>query len=996
MSVYGLNWQTVTMRFIAGLNQKADPRSLEMPELVRLIDGQFEELGGVQTRYPFGAAESADFFGGTISNARRIASNDTERLLFTKDYLWSRNVQEAKWVYRGEHLATAVDETPVFQSTEEQIDPTRAELNGTIVFAWTVSLTGGSKTYVGAKDKTTGQVKLSPTALPGNAIRPKLVALSTKILLFFADGLGNLLVYALDPASPGTALAGASTTVLGGAAFNLNYDAVREGTNDAAYVAMRRNPTVSYQVARVTAALAVTNATKARACAGPIACSWLATLQRLLVVYNSAGGNIVGDILDGSLADVTTAVAIGSTAFPVRNVACAWNQVTSTAWAFWDDNGATFSTVYRNSIDTAGTVGTPANTNYATIASGAFDHAGRVYCWYATDSTSSETDTSGATLFTAALQNCYLLYRDDGMQVAKSAWLRAGGRPGAGHITGVASPSTNKYAWCGAECRLISTDAHSFPAYADRNPLDVVVEFDTNRARRTARSGSTLYITGGMGVLQYDGIGLAELGALQFPFAFTLADGGAGSMAAGGYSYKSTLRWQNAVGETDRSTTATFKGITQAASHKVTITFDHFDHTLKRSPRANMAIEFWRTVHDAPPGAPFYLVSGVDPSVSAGNNRYIENVPGTSAATFTDNYTDTTLAAGTSDPEEGDTLESIAPPPCTLIAATDTRVFIAGIAGDPDRVWYSKQRKAGEVAAFNDGLAVAIPATGGAITGLAMLNRTLFVFRERAVYRVDGEGLDNTGGGFNYQPERIPGEVGAVSQESIAVTERGIVFKSLKGWQITNGSSIQYIGAPIADYDSEDVLAVTVMEKQHQVRILTSARMLVYDSYASEVMQRPMWSEWSVAGGLDACLWDGNHVYLTDSGPRTQLTSHTGVDYGIDLELAPVKLNDIAGYGAVDCFHLLGEFRSDCTVRVRLARDFQPTYFQDKTHTPALTAGMPLELRHSPSIRQVKALSVRITVTPTSSGEGVELTGIAFKLGVQPGLNRNLAQAAKQ
>lgn len=987
-----LNFQTWTMRFTAGLNQKTDPRSLEAPELARLVNAQFDEVGGIQTRYPYAQADLETSTGLTNLTCRRITTNGTERVLFTNNSLYSQNAQDSLWHLRSEHLAVAVEQTPVFQGTEEQVTCDRAELDGVIVYAWTVALTGGNKTYVAARDKTTGAIVLSPTTLAGNAVSPRLVALAAKILLLFSDGLGNLLAYALDPASPGTALAGASTTVLA-TVFNADYDVVRMGANAA--FAARRSPTTSYEVGTITPALVVTNVTKAVACAGPIALDWQSTLSRLLVVRNSAAGNILGDILDATLADVSVGTAIGSSAFTIRNVTCAWEQgASTTAWAFWDDQGASFSSVFRNTITSAAAVGTQTDINLCTLATRAFAYGGDVYAWYATDESSTAVDTAGTVLFSAALQNVYLLYRDDGKPFAKAAYTRAGGRPGAGNLPGVDPVNATTFAWCGTESRLISTDAHSFPAYADRNPLDIVVEFDTNRARRVARSGNTMYVACAMGLLQYDGVGLTETGFLQFPAAFTLADGGAGTMGAGGYSYKSTYRWQNAAGETDRSTTATIKGITQIASKEVDITFNHLDHTLKSDPRSDVAIEFWRTVADAPPGAPFYLVTGVDPSATTGDNCYIKNTPGTAGATFTDSYIDATLTSKASDPETGDTLEALAPPPCTLIAATDTRVFLAGVAGDPDRVWYSKQRNTGEVAAFNDGLTVAIPATGGAITALALFNRTLFVFREKAVYRVDGEGIDNVGGGFNYQAEELPGNVGAVSQESVAVTDKGIVFKSLKGWYLTNGQGTQYIGGAVSDYDSETVAAATVIEKQHQVRIVTDSRMLMFDTLIGQ------WAEWSVSDAVDACMWDGVHVYLNVDGPCAQQSTHTLTDYGIDVELAWVKLDDLQGYGAVDCFHLLGEYRSACTVRIRLARDYWKdgvdTYFQDKTHTPSLTAGMPLDLRHSPSIRQVKALKVRITIASTSTGESVKLTGIAFKIGVQPGLNRNLAAAQKQ
>jgi hypothetical protein len=207
-----LNWQTWHMRFVAGLNQKADARTLESPELAVCKDVMFDKLGGLQTRYPFALTSNDIFGGGTLSDWRVLAENGDELLLFTKDTLYSWNAQLSKWVAKGTHLAVKVDETPRFVSPGDQVDGDRAELSGTIVYAWTELLGSSSKGYVAALDKTTGNVLMAPTPLAGSAARLRVTALTTKILLTFYDGIAGLYAYALDPASPATALAGSSTT----------------------------------------------------------------------------------------------------------------------------------------------------------------------------------------------------------------------------------------------------------------------------------------------------------------------------------------------------------------------------------------------------------------------------------------------------------------------------------------------------------------------------------------------------------------------------------------------------------------------------------------------------------------------------------------------------------------------------------------------------------------------------------------------------------------
>jgi hypothetical protein len=1006
VSVRGLNWQQWAMKFVAGLDQKTDVRALAPPGLSRAVDLQMDEVGGAQTRYPYVADANSILGGSTLANCRTIVQNGDEWLLFTKDTLYSWSPQLQKWVSKGTHLACKLTEQAQFVNTTDQIDCDRAELDGTIVFAWTES-GASSACYVAAVDKTTKNVIMQPTEIAG-ASRLRVVALETKILLTFEEaspGPGNQIgAYALDPASPSTALGGASTTIA--TTTNEYYDVVKIPDADQAVFAARLTPTTSYMVGTVTASLVAATSTKARTCDGPIAVSPTPDGASAQVVRGNTT-NVQGDLVTiSTLADVYTAQAIGTAPSNPIQIAAAHRSVADSGqyrcYVIWS-NGQSESTVSTsfgtkyNWVDTGNTLGTQDDfVDFTGVVSRAFDHEGRVYVWLGFAATSLTTAAGLETdqVF-GQLQNTYFLYRDDVFLCAKATPNIAGGyATSTGRLPGVANVDTNQYAWCGAERRALALGG-KLSGYSARAPRDILVEFDSDEARRCARLGETLYITGGE-ILQYDGTQLTEVGFHVFPWQLDLIDFAAGTVGAGTYAYQTTWRYDNARGERERSASATAGFVDVAANREVSVIGWcnlNITHKTDKPPAA----EHWRTPVDPNDDAPFYLVTNPDPTDTAGDNCHLStDVSGTLSALI-DSFADATLTVKEAHPENGGQLKNLSPPAASLILATDTRLFLAGVSGDPHRVLYSKYRGANQVASFFGTLAVDIPQEGGAITALALLNETVVVFRESAIYAIDGQGYDNTGGGTNYVARKVPGKVGAVSQEAVSVaTERGIYFKSKRGWYLLNhGWQVEYVGGGIVDYDSEEVLAVDAIEKQHQIRILTASRMLVLDTLVGQ------WFEWSISDGVHSCMFDGAHAYLTSTGPKTQATSYaSGATYGIDIETAFIRLNDLQGYGAVDYFDLLGEFRSACTVRIRLARDDwkdgADTYFQDKTHTPSLTAGKPLELRHRPSIRQCKSLKVRITVTPSSSGEAVKLTGLAFMLGVQSGLNRNLLTAQKQ
>jgi len=987
--VRGLAWQPMTLPFTAGLNQKADPRALQPPELSVCTDAQFDEIGGIQTRLPYAALGSDLASGGTVSNARRLIPNGNELLLFTRDTLYSWNASLSKWVSKGTHLAVKIEEESKFITTGDQIDGDRAELNGVAVYAWV----DGTTTYVSAIDKSTGAVMIAPSLALTGSIRPRLVALATKILLFSAEtAAAALVVRSIDPANFASGGASAPVDVVSAASatFNSYYDVVRNGTADQAIVVSRHTPTTSYDIATVTAGLTVVLTTKARTCDGPIAVSVPPTGATMQVIRGN-GANVQGDYITTSgFVDVTTGQAIGTVLSGALNqiAACHRSIADSGAYrcyVFWSANENSDASEWlckSNYVDTAGTIGTQGTfVRRLGVASRAFDHNGRVYFW----GVFANASGAGYRLFRSQLQNGYFLYRDDGFLVAKAVTQRAGGfAPSVGRLPGVAlTDGTTTYSWCATERRVIPLGAEG-SGYADRGPRDVVFTFDSNEARRCARLGQTLYITGGE-ILQYDGHQLTEVGYHVYPWTFAFGASGAGNLEDGLYAWKVTWRWDNAVGDVDRSTTATTDTDTIAGGpDEVTVTTWTPLHITHKTSRP-IAVEVWRTLKNPVADSPFYLVTSKDPAAT-GDNGYVSNDPTANLlATFSDNYADADADAKETSPENGDVLENLSPPPATVIAASDTRLFLAGVAGDPHRVWYSKLRGDGEVAAFHDALTVPVPAAGGAITALSFLQETLVVFRETAIYALPGDGFDNTANGQNYGPARsISTDIGAVNAESVAVTDRGIIFKSSKGWYVlTKGWSLEYIGGAVSDYDDETPLAIDVIESQHQVRVLTAARMLVFDTLIGQ------WPEWSISDGVHACTWQGTHTYLTTTGPKTQQTTFASATYGIDVELAWVKLGDLQGYGCVDRIDLLGEFRSSCTVRVRLARDFWKdgvdTYFQDKSWNPYPgVVGGPLQVKHGPSIRQMQAIKIRITVTPSTAGESVKLTGLSLVLGFDP------------
>jgi hypothetical protein len=994
MGARGLTNQQVVIPFGVGLNQKMDSRAMQVPSLTRCLDAAFTEAGGLQTRYPYASIGANIFGGGTVSDCRRVFECGSELLLFTATALYSWNAQNSVWVSKGTHLAVKVDESVKFVSTGDQIECDRAELNGTVVYTWndTTTVSAG---YVAAVDQTTGSVLMAPTAVASSESRLRVVALSTKFLLFGVETT-NFNVRVLDPASPAAGVAAAATLI--NALSGLYYDVVKVPSSDSAVFASRYDTTTSYLVGTVTSAGVVASTLKVRTCDGPIAVSCEPTGTQVQIIRGNST-NVQGDLLTiATLADVYTAQAVGTAgAAAITQIAAAHRSTQDSSvyrcYAFWcgADNAAGYPTwgTKSNWVSTGNTLGTQALFGCSTVddqlgvASRAFDYGGRIYLWMEFSGLSS----AGTSPTQIALQNTHFLLRDDGFVCAKAAAGTAGGTHGAvGHLPGVGLVSgSTSFAWCSSRRQIVPLGGDS-EGYSARDPSDITFTFDSNEARRCVRLGETMYISGGE-ILTYDGQRIVECGFHVFPYYMTLAvDAGTGNVADGAYTYKESFRWENARGDVDRSASGSLVSSTMAAGPghfslvtlPVTATHKHITGNLP-------AKEIWRTAVSPSDDSPFYLVTSKDPSVT-GTNGYLDSTE----FTFDDAFVDSVATTKETHPENGGLLENLAPPAATVIHATADRLFLAGVSGDPHRVWYSKQRQANEIAAFHEALTVPVPRAGGDITAIAVRDGVLYVWRETACYALPGDGFDNFGGGQNFGPARlISGDVGCVSMEALAATSTGYVFKSSKGWYALQGLQVEYIGDKVSDYDSDTVYAVHVLEGQHQIRILTSARMLVFDTNVQQ------WAEWTVSDGLHACMWNGTYHYLATAAVKAEQTTYTSLDYGMDVETAWIPLGTIQGFGRIWGVHVLGEYRSTHRLRVRLYRNWTATAFQDKYWTVSpTTVGDALEVDHRPSIQEMRALKIRLTANHPSSdatpptGEALKLSHLTLELGLERYLAR--------
>ncbi|HEY1554788.1 MAG TPA: hypothetical protein VGF94_08140 [Kofleriaceae bacterium] len=1031
MGLQGLDYQLLQIPFSAGLNTKQDPRALEAPELEVLRDAQFDSLDAVSTRFPYLSIGTDILGGGTLANVRRIYECNGELVCFTIDSIYSWDARDSAWVLRGTCLAVAPTEATRFATTDDQINADRAELAGTMFFAWS----NGSAIFVAAMDKTTGAVIGGPLLRTSSGTRPRLVALQTKVALVFDSG-GALEVQVLDPANAGSGLlTGALSLIVAAGTFNSYYDVAQVPGTDSLIGACRNTTMTTHTVFTVAwtgSTWNVSTLSKARTCDGPIAVAPDPDAAHVQIA-RANGSNIQGDLLTLGLGDTFTAQAIGTvaTSGAVNQIAaCFRSTQVGGHWrcmVFWSANENTANTsgfaIETNWVDDGNNLGAKSTfLPWCGLGSRAFTYNGFVYVWAAFGQTSGLGSGAADTSSSGQFQNAYYLMRDDGFLAAKAVYNRGGGlAPSIGHLPGVQlTAGSTTFSWCAAIRRITELGQGTTPGaqtqnmgYAMRAPQEVNITFDSNDARRAVRLGNTLYIAGGE-ILQYDGVQLVEVGFHVYPWFFDAVIGGGSLLPNGLYAYKSTLDYENAQGEIDRSTTATVANATMVGGPNGFIV--ETVSTPLTHKGAAPPVRIWRTAVNPSADAPFYLVTNLNPTLTSGANRYLPNAPTAIGfnPTVTDNDSDAVATVNEASPENGAELANLSPPAASIIAASVDRLFLGGVSGQPDTIWYSKQRDAGEVAAFNDELTVDLPPAGGAMTGIAFhpQTQTLIGFRRRAIYQLPGQGFDNTGEGSNYGPAiALSTDVGAVNPDAIAVAPFGVMFQTDKGWyKLDGGLNLSYIGDKVSAFDSDTVLAMRVVESRHQVRVVTNARVLVYDYLVGQ------WAEWTIATGVHTTSWNGSFVYLdSSSGPMIEATDYSsGVTYGMDVETAWIKPAGPQGRAVVRMLQAFGEYRSSHSLRIRVAIDYlqsggvgggAPVWIDDVIwpESPPVVGSVE-QVRHGPSKKRCQSMKVRITAVAANAtlpnpspptGEAVRLTGLALDAAIEGGLYSGLAPAQR-
>lgn len=915
-----LQEQRIAFKLAGGVETKLDSKAVPAVRLTDLKNGVFVKGAAVRKRNGYAAlGRQVDGTDATYANARALGQRGSELVLFSDDHAYSYRPASDTWSDTGAVVSVSPSEEPIARTGTAQTYGDHATNAGVTVVAWEDSRGGIWWTLL---EDETGRVLRAAAQLTATGARPRCVAVGQVLHVYYADAtVGRIYVLVVNPAEP-MATVSAAILIDDLLAGNPTFDAVPTTYDATAPALMAWNALAGIRVGYITPGGVVGSPASSLPTAGTFSDAEATTITGPLAVAYE-GGNathtggyvaIVWSRAASVSARIMTKTDLATTVVAYEpdashtgvRVTCAFQRGgdssdNSYLWFALEIAGATD----RDARVTYGYVNTDAGAATATVRG-----CGLASRMAADGSTAVLVYVAHAVTYFSTYA-CLRLSDGDNASTAPTRIVAARTMPTicAGLPSGAYLPSFHDDASDDRIHRVVLPYREQVPnkpgQFLEIGLKRVTLDCDDDQAWQSAQLGRCLYLGGAM-LAQYDGRRWAEAGFHYAPDEITTSKSAGGSLTSSTvYGWIVVPEEVNAQGEIDRGPASVPVTVTMGgADTRVTLTIP----TIRLTGRTNVRLAVYRSAPDD--DSIYYRVSSVDPSASAGSNRYVANDPTVDTVTFVDDMSDALAAESETLYTTGGVLSNDPPPTARALTVSKSRLFWTDPADD-NLIRYSQQIADGYGAELTDRLAIAVDPYGGAVTGIAALDDYLVVFKETAIYIVGGDGpLANpsadAASGFT-EPALVTSDVGCLRPLSVSATPIGILFQSQKGiYLLGRDRSVSYVGAPVEAYNAQTVRRTVLLPDRTQILLVCdSGRSLLYDYLFQQ------WSTFTNHEGLSAAVVGGSLYYLRTDDRVFEETPGVYVDDNSQIQLevttAWLHLDDVLqGLQLVYHLHLLG------------------------------------------------------------------------------------------
>lgn len=354
-------------------------------------------------------------------------------------------------------------------------------------------------------------------------------------------------------------------------------------------------------------------------------------------------------------------------------------------------------------------------------------------------------------------------------------------------------------------------------------------------------------------------------------------------------------------------------------------------------------------------------------------------------------------------------------PPASRAACFYNDMLVV-VADDGFTLWPSAQPVVGEGRWWSPIFQIPI-LEGGDIIALAAQDGTLFAFKRRSIFAINGEApTDNGAQGGLGAPRRLAVDVGCVDPRSVVVTSLGVFFQSERGIELlTRSQSVEWVGEPVQDTTAAypTCTAATLDPAQNLVlfelasteaanQVSGTGRTVVFD------LTLKLWVSTdrraNSAGTADTPAQSGGIIY-TGSAYRYAWLGTDGRVYAEDTstyldpgstwvtmrgKTAKIRVTGLQGNAKLHSVAVLAESSTNHQTRINVAYDDSSSWTDSETWTASEVAALTREqLEVGCSREQVMSVQIQVedlvpsntTATPLTTGAGATWVGLAVNIG---------------
>jgi hypothetical protein len=1018
-----LQKQVIDVPFARGVDQKSDPRWVEVGAQTSVLNGRWTKSGSLRKRYGSIAVSKVSVGGGTLNAGAAVESYRGAPIVSDGSNLYSYSAQKSALVWNDELPECVATRTGITQATTGIASCDVAITNGYVCYVYRAKdVSGTAKNYATIIDVSTGAQINANYVLDGGTMHTglRVVAGGTKFYAVWQDASGHLVVSDFDTAGPFlwsvalTLVSDVSSSALDGA-----WDiAPVDGSANQVALAYQRNdtPTNLVNVILFNSSLASIASNNFAIASGILPVFGIALKgtsgETLWVAYTTGDVGFTSFVRCVGLNPSTLAVMVADTllwsqGYGVSNIGAERVNATTCAVVASASGG---DTSWRQINSAAATVG-PQRTQPG----------------YSLWSRPTAITTANGTaimcmMFSAAgIGVAGQTYQLVDLLVADTASDGARGRPVATVGARIAADNTFGVGMP----RIAQNDGQYFvPVSIQQSSARVglyqaVLDFVTPARHQAVELGESLYLSGGIPTV-FDGVQVAEHGFLRDPDSVGVLVSTGGSVDVGTHQYAIVFRWFNARGEMQRSSPH-FTANVATTSGNQTVTINAVPYTLTtKQDAANgwtpaVTFDVYRNSIQDP--ATFWQV--------ALDSQEVPNDPRTSGTiAITDTISDATLISNAFGIlyTLGGVLADQCPPSLTCLCTHKSRLF--GVGDDGLTLWFTKQYVPGFTPGFNDQLTLSVPEDGGVITGLASLDDHLVIFKQDRIFSLYGSGPDSTGNQSDFSDfVRVGSPVGCTQSRSVVVGAEGVYFLSQQGlYLLTRGGEAVYIGKPVEDTVAANPVctAADLVPGGGEIRWALSPANNP-SSHGIVVVYDYVQGSWSVdnyfdadtgnaaalvagartAGGTWAWLGAEGHLYVENGS--------TFLDGGtqwvpLQVETAWIKAGGIEGWGRFWRLTFSMEQATPFQITADIATGYNDSYTQSSSFSDATiegwTTAKPVAVV---MIGDQRSEAVRFRFTDAApvtdfvgTGEGPRLLGCNVEVGIKPGSRGTRIPAAQR